>query len=325
MTIEGLIDEIMPDGRFGVMLDNEHRIIAYTAGKMRQVPHPLGGRRPGPCRNDALRPVEGPDRLSRADAGPGPCRKAQRLQAIAPLRPKAGGSIPPSEGHFMSDTPVKPYLDFEGRRGGRTTHAARDAVQQPGIPLGPRHAGGPDLRDGHRCKDLRGRELRCDTRTVRQRIGRGQPGGPCTACSPGYRIFDRKIVKADEQDPLPVSTGVDQPLTGSAGTPRTPRASWRPPRRARLLAAEEPAPLDRARPCRRSSSAEVGHRDVVDVLRLVPAHRQVPRHRHAPVPQQRGAHPPVGEVGEADERLAADPQQLARASGRAARRSAASG
>ena len=36
LTIEGEIDEILPDGRFGVMLDNEHRIIAYTAGKMRK-------------------------------------------------------------------------------------------------------------------------------------------------------------------------------------------------------------------------------------------------------------------------------------------------
>ena len=36
LTIEGLVDEILPDGRFGVMLDNEHRIIAYTAGKMRR-------------------------------------------------------------------------------------------------------------------------------------------------------------------------------------------------------------------------------------------------------------------------------------------------
>ena len=34
--MEGLVDEIYPDGRFGVMLDNEHRIIAYTAGKMRR-------------------------------------------------------------------------------------------------------------------------------------------------------------------------------------------------------------------------------------------------------------------------------------------------
>lgn len=31
-----MIDEILPDGRFGVMLDNQLRIIAYTAGKMRR-------------------------------------------------------------------------------------------------------------------------------------------------------------------------------------------------------------------------------------------------------------------------------------------------
>jgi len=36
MLLEGNIDEVMPDGRFGVMLDNQHRIIAYTAGKMRK-------------------------------------------------------------------------------------------------------------------------------------------------------------------------------------------------------------------------------------------------------------------------------------------------
>jgi translation initiation factor IF-1 len=36
LTIEGVVDEILPDGRFGVMLDNEFRIIAYTAGKMRR-------------------------------------------------------------------------------------------------------------------------------------------------------------------------------------------------------------------------------------------------------------------------------------------------
>lgn len=36
LTMEGKIDEILPDGRFAVVLDNEHRIIAYTAGKMRR-------------------------------------------------------------------------------------------------------------------------------------------------------------------------------------------------------------------------------------------------------------------------------------------------
>lgn len=36
ITMEGAIDEILPDGRFGVVLDNEHRLICYTAGKMRR-------------------------------------------------------------------------------------------------------------------------------------------------------------------------------------------------------------------------------------------------------------------------------------------------
>src|SRR5256885_7963485 len=35
LTIEGVVDEILPAGRFGVTLDNTHRIIAYTAGTMR--------------------------------------------------------------------------------------------------------------------------------------------------------------------------------------------------------------------------------------------------------------------------------------------------
>jgi translation initiation factor IF-1 len=36
LTVEGVVDEILPDGRFGVTLDNQHRIIAYSAGKMRR-------------------------------------------------------------------------------------------------------------------------------------------------------------------------------------------------------------------------------------------------------------------------------------------------
>lgn len=36
LTLDGQIDEILPDGRFGVMLENDHRIIAYTAGRMRR-------------------------------------------------------------------------------------------------------------------------------------------------------------------------------------------------------------------------------------------------------------------------------------------------
>jgi len=36
LTMEGSVEEVLPDGRFAVLLDNEHRIIAYTAGKMRK-------------------------------------------------------------------------------------------------------------------------------------------------------------------------------------------------------------------------------------------------------------------------------------------------
>ncbi|MCB2074485.1 MAG: translation initiation factor IF-1 [Novosphingobium sp.] len=36
LTLDGEIVEILPDGRFGVLLENDHRIIAYTAGKMRK-------------------------------------------------------------------------------------------------------------------------------------------------------------------------------------------------------------------------------------------------------------------------------------------------
>ena len=36
LKVEGVIAEILPDGRFRVKLENDHEIIAYTAGKMRK-------------------------------------------------------------------------------------------------------------------------------------------------------------------------------------------------------------------------------------------------------------------------------------------------
>jgi translation initiation factor IF-1 len=36
LVLDGQINEILPDGRFGVTLENDHRIIAYTAGRMRR-------------------------------------------------------------------------------------------------------------------------------------------------------------------------------------------------------------------------------------------------------------------------------------------------
>jgi translation initiation factor IF-1 len=36
MTFDGMVEEVLPDGRFRVALENEHRVIVYTAGKMRK-------------------------------------------------------------------------------------------------------------------------------------------------------------------------------------------------------------------------------------------------------------------------------------------------
>ncbi len=36
LTLDGVVEEILPDGRFRVCLENEHRVIVYTAGKMRK-------------------------------------------------------------------------------------------------------------------------------------------------------------------------------------------------------------------------------------------------------------------------------------------------
>ena len=36
MVLDGVIEEVLPDGRFRVHLENEVRITAYTAGRMRR-------------------------------------------------------------------------------------------------------------------------------------------------------------------------------------------------------------------------------------------------------------------------------------------------
>ena len=36
LEFEGVITELLPEGRFRVRLDNEHMILAHTAGKMRR-------------------------------------------------------------------------------------------------------------------------------------------------------------------------------------------------------------------------------------------------------------------------------------------------
>lgn len=36
IEMNGLVDEVLPDSRFRVTLDNGHKLIAYSAGKMRK-------------------------------------------------------------------------------------------------------------------------------------------------------------------------------------------------------------------------------------------------------------------------------------------------
>ncbi len=36
LTFEGVVTDVLPDGRYRVKLDNEHQLIAYTAGRMKK-------------------------------------------------------------------------------------------------------------------------------------------------------------------------------------------------------------------------------------------------------------------------------------------------
>ena len=36
LEMDGIVQEILPDSRFRVDLDNGHKLVAYTSGKMRQ-------------------------------------------------------------------------------------------------------------------------------------------------------------------------------------------------------------------------------------------------------------------------------------------------
>jgi translation initiation factor IF-1 len=36
LEMDGMVEEVLPDSRFRVNLDNGHQLIAYTSGKMRQ-------------------------------------------------------------------------------------------------------------------------------------------------------------------------------------------------------------------------------------------------------------------------------------------------
>ena len=59
----GIVNEVLPDTRFRVTLDNGHKLIAYTGGKMKQEPHPHPRGGPRVAGTLALRPDQGPHHL----------------------------------------------------------------------------------------------------------------------------------------------------------------------------------------------------------------------------------------------------------------------
>ncbi len=46
LEFDGIVTEVLPDGNFRVKLDNDHEVLAYTAGQDAEVPHPHRRRRP---------------------------------------------------------------------------------------------------------------------------------------------------------------------------------------------------------------------------------------------------------------------------------------
>ena len=58
LEFPGVVSELLPNATFRVKLENDHEIIAHTAGRMRKKPHSCAGWRQGTCRNDALRLVK---------------------------------------------------------------------------------------------------------------------------------------------------------------------------------------------------------------------------------------------------------------------------
>ena len=52
LEFDGTVTEVLPDGNFRVKLDNDHEILAYTAGKMRKfrIRTGVGDRSSSKCR-----------------------------------------------------------------------------------------------------------------------------------------------------------------------------------------------------------------------------------------------------------------------------------
>jgi translation initiation factor IF-1 len=78
LEFEGVVTELLPEGRYRVQLDNEHMVLAYTAGRMKRNKIRTLVGRPGDRRDDPLRPQQGPDHFRHKTAPPLARRKPGR-------------------------------------------------------------------------------------------------------------------------------------------------------------------------------------------------------------------------------------------------------
>ena len=78
IEVHGVVDEVLPDSRFRVKLENGHKLVAYTGGKMRKHHIRILAGDSRFARTVALRPDQGPHHL------PPPRTCAARRRSAAP-------------------------------------------------------------------------------------------------------------------------------------------------------------------------------------------------------------------------------------------------
>ena len=128
LTLDGQIDEILPDGRFGVLLENDHRIIAYTAGKMRKyrIRSVIGDR--VRVEMTPYDPRQGADRLPRTRSGGRDTRRAAAQTAIAPQPTRTKESRMATERGFY----LRQVENCAERRGPVAAQPGRNVAQIQG-------------------------------------------------------------------------------------------------------------------------------------------------------------------------------------------------
>jgi hypothetical protein len=63
IEMHGIVNEVLPDSRYRVTLDNGHQLVAYSGRQAEEEPHPHPGRRQRVAGAVALRPEQGPHHL----------------------------------------------------------------------------------------------------------------------------------------------------------------------------------------------------------------------------------------------------------------------